>query len=84
MVLRAMRSIVSRRAASGAPQHEGLRFRQEIRPHPEEPAKGGRLEGWVAKELPTKFYFICDCRAVWGQGQTTEPVELLRLTSRHR
>jgi hypothetical protein len=48
----------SRRAASGAPHHEGLISREpgtssglpdshrNTRPHPEEPANGGRLEGW--------------------------------------
>src|SRR5437764_3974557 len=39
----------SRRAASGAPHHEGLGFCREIGPHPEEPAEGGRLEGCAAK-----------------------------------
>jgi hypothetical protein len=42
----------SRRAEDGAPHHEGLRCRRETRPHPEEPAKGGRLEGWAAKTPP--------------------------------
>src|SRR4029077_4518958 len=45
----------SRRAASGAPHHEGLGFRREKRPHPEEPAKGGRLEGWAERNPPTCF-----------------------------
>jgi len=54
----------SRRAASGAPHHEGLRFRREIRPHPEEPANGGRLEGWAAKRGLTTFYCICDSPAM--------------------
>ncbi len=36
----------SRRVASGAPHHEGLLLCRNTRRHPEEPAKGGRLEGW--------------------------------------
>src|SRR4029077_1870576 len=57
----------SRRAASGAPHHEGLRFRCKTRPHPEEPAKGGRLEGWAARKPPTKFSFNRDGPAACGE-----------------
>jgi hypothetical protein len=39
MALPAMRSIVRRRAALPRPHHEGLRFRREVRPHPEGPPK---------------------------------------------
>src|SRR5262249_11783891 len=49
----------SRRAASGAPHHEGLRFRREPRPHPEEPAKGGRLEGWATERPSITIFFMC-------------------------
>src|SRR4030095_13362601 len=48
------------RRASGAPHHEGLVFRRETRPHPEETAKGGRLEGWATKGLPAGFCLKCD------------------------
>jgi hypothetical protein len=53
----------SRRAASGAPHHEGLGFRRETRPHPEERTEGARLEGWAAMKPPTAFCFKCDSPA---------------------
>jgi len=56
----AARPYGSRRAASGAPHHEGPGSRHELRPHPEEHAKGGRLEGWAAKRPLTAFGCACD------------------------
>src|ERR1700761_2250549 len=38
-----------------APHHEVLRSYREKSPHPEEPAAGGRLEGWAAKDCPGSF-----------------------------
>jgi hypothetical protein len=35
---------------SDAPHHEGLGSRREESRHPEEPAEGGRLEGWLRED----------------------------------
>jgi len=56
----------SRRRAA-PPHHEGRRFcrdqdsvRRERSPHPEEPAAGGRLEGWPRRNWQSSSSFNCN------------------------
>src|SRR3954451_2437990 len=63
------------RRRDAPPHHEGLNSRRMSpthlsRPHPEEPAAGGRLEGWAATRLPTHNFSNSDesplsARHVW-------------------
>jgi hypothetical protein len=56
----------SRRAASGAPHHEGLTYPCEISPRPEEPAEGGRLEGRQRANCLPRGPVKCDRPACVG------------------
>ena len=40
------------------PHHEGLNSQLISRPHPEEPAGGGRLEEWATTRLPTRNFSL--------------------------
>jgi len=60
--------LMVRDGAFAPPHHEGLRFRREQRPHPEEPAAGGHLEGWPHRDCPSRLSSICDRPAPAGRG----------------
>jgi hypothetical protein len=58
----------SRRPLSRAPHHEGLAFRRETRPHPEEPASRRASRRMAAERLCAWFLFQCDRPAQAGEG----------------
>ncbi len=69
----------SRRDASGAPHHEGLLLCRNTRRHPEEPAKGGRLEGWATGRFFPNAIALPLKGGRLGRGQPQTPL----LVERH-
>src|SRR6516164_3057513 len=56
-----------------------LRFRHESRPHPEERARGGRLEGWPQGNHPPASFSNAIALPLAGRGRIASQMRLTRL-----